>query len=123
MSGLPPNLPSGSHVWHPFTQMQGWPDERAPVIVAGEGEFLVDSDGRRYIDGISSLWCNVHGHRHPRIDEAVRRQLDRVAHSTMLGLSHPGAEELARRLVQIAPGANGRPGPLSRVFYYDTGTT
>jgi adenosylmethionine-8-amino-7-oxononanoate aminotransferase len=112
-----------SHVWHPFTQMQAWPDERAPVIVAGEGEFLVDADGQRYIDGISSLWCNVHGHRHARIDEAVRRQLDRVAHSTMLGLSHPGAEELARRLVEIAPGANGRHGPLSRVFYSDSGST
>jgi adenosylmethionine-8-amino-7-oxononanoate aminotransferase len=104
--------------------MEGWRDERAPVIVAGEGEHLVDAEGRRYIDGISSLWCNVHGHRHPTIDAAVRRQLDRVAHSTMLGLSHPGAEELARRLAAIAPGAgDGRPGPLSRVFYSDSGST
>jgi adenosylmethionine---8-amino-7-oxononanoate aminotransferase len=94
------------------------------MIVSGEGEFLVDANGRHYIDGISSLWCNVHGHRHPRIDRAVRDQLDRVAHSTMLGLSHPGAEELARRLVEIAPGASGRaPGPLTRVFYSDSGST
>src|SRR2546430_17633029 len=113
-----------SHVWHPFTQMRGWAGERARVIVSAEDEFLFDSDGRRYIDGISSLWCNVHGHRHPRIDAAVREQLDRVAHSTMLGLSHPGAEELARRLVRIAPGAtDAEAGPLSRVFYSDSGST
>ncbi len=117
------SLPVASHVWQPFTQMAGWPGEHAPVIVGGEGEFLEAADGRRYIDGISSLWCNVHGHRHPRIDDALRAQLGRVAHSTMLGLSHPGAEELARRLVAIAPGANGRPGPLSRVFYSDNGST
>jgi adenosylmethionine---8-amino-7-oxononanoate aminotransferase len=113
-----------SHVWHPFTQMQAWPAEQAPTIVSADGEYLVDNRGRRFIDGISSLWCNVHGHRHPRIDAAVRDQLERVAHSTMLGLSHPGAEELARRLVALAPGAeNGAPGPLSRVFYSDSGST
>src|SRR6185312_2338247 len=82
-----------------------------------EGAELIDSEGRRYLDGVSSLWCNVHGHRHPAIDEAVRGQLDRVAHSTMLGLSHPGAAELAARLVEIAPAG------LSRVFYSDSGST
>ena len=87
------------------------------MIESAEGAELIDSDGRRYLDGVSSLWCNVHGHRHPAIDEAVREQLDRVAHSTMLGLSHPGAAELAARLVEIAP-----PG-LSRVFYSDSGST
>jgi adenosylmethionine-8-amino-7-oxononanoate aminotransferase len=111
-----PKAPT-SAVWHPFTQMQGFASEGAPVIESGEGAWLVDTDGRRYIDGVSSLWCNVHGHRHPRIDAAVREQLDRVAHTTMLGLSHPGAEELAHRLVAIAPGA------LSRVFYSDSGST
>lgn len=116
-------LPSDSHVWHPFTQMRGWAGEQAPTIVSGEGEYLVDSRGRRYIDGISSLWCNVHGHRHPRIDAALRNQLDQVAHSTMLGLSHPGAEELARRLVAIAPGSGDGAGPLSWVFYSDSGST
>ena len=95
MSSPPPR----SHVWHPFTQMRGFEGEEAPVIESADGEWLVDTEGRRYIDGISSLWCNVHGHRHPRIDTAVREQLDRVAHTTMLGLSHPGGEELARRLV------------------------
>ena len=99
-----------THLWHPFTQMRGWRHEHAPVDRVRRGRAGSSTrTGRRYIDGVSSLWCNVHGHRHPRIDAAVRAQLDRVAHSTMLGLSHPGAEELARRLVAIAPGlADGR---------------
>jgi adenosylmethionine---8-amino-7-oxononanoate aminotransferase len=105
------------HVWHPFTQQQGWSAEDAPIIERAEGTDLIDVDGRRYIDGVSSLWCTVHGHRHPDIDAAVRDQLDRVAHSTMLGLTHPAAIELAERLVRIAP-----PG-LSRVFYSDSGST
>jgi adenosylmethionine-8-amino-7-oxononanoate aminotransferase len=105
------------HVWHPFTQQQGWSEEEPLVIERAEGSHVIDAAGRRYIDGTSSLWCNVHGHRHPAIDAAVREQLDRVAHSTMLGLSHPGATELAARLVAIAP-----PG-LSRVFYSDSGST
>ena len=67
------------------------------MIERGEGTDLIASDGRRYIDGISSLWCNVHGHRHPGIDKAIRHELDRIAHSTMLGLSHPLAAELAER--------------------------
>ena len=96
---------------------------RRPSIERAEGVWLVDTDGRRYIDGVSSLWCNVHGHRHPDIDAAVREQLDRVAHTTMLGLSHPGAEELAQRLVAIAPGRAQAPGPLSRVFFSDSGST
>ena len=99
------------HVWHPFTQQLGWASEDAPIIERAEGTDLIDTDGRRYIDGVSSLWCNVHGHRHPEIDAAVRAQLDRVAHSTMLGLSHPAAIELAERLVGIAP-----PGPESRLL-------
>ncbi|HSK50180.1 MAG TPA: adenosylmethionine--8-amino-7-oxononanoate transaminase, partial [Solirubrobacterales bacterium] len=105
------------HVWHPFTQQQGWTDETPLMIESGEGCHLIDVDGNRYIDGVSSLWCTVHGHRHPALDAAVRDQLDKVAHSTMLGLSHPGAAELAGRLVEIAP-----PG-LSRVFYSDSGST
>jgi len=105
------------YVWHPFTQQRGWEGERQLIIQSGEGTDLIDVDGNRYIDGVSSLWCNVHGHRHPRIDAAVREQLDNVAHSTMLGLSHPPAIELARRLVEIAPRG------LSRVFYSDSGST
>jgi adenosylmethionine-8-amino-7-oxononanoate aminotransferase len=105
------------HLWHPFTQQQGWAEEEPLLIERGEGSYVIDVDGRRYIDGTSSLWCNIHGHRHPEIDRAVGEQLGRIAHSTMLGLSHPGAAELAARLVAIAP-----PG-LSRVFYSDSGST
>jgi len=104
-------------LWHPFTQQRSWTEEPPLIVERAEGTDLIDTDGRRYIDGVSSLWCNVHGHRHPRIDAAVRDQLDRVAHSTMLGLSHPAAIELARRLVELAP-----PG-LTRVFYSDSGST
>ncbi len=105
------------HLWHPFTQQQAWCEEGPLMIERAEGSYLVDEGGRRYLDGVSSLWCTVHGHRHPGIDAAVAGQLGRVAHSTMLGLSHPGAAELAGRLVDLAP-----PG-LSRVFYSESGST
>src|SRR5688500_10759653 len=106
-----------THLWHPFTQQRGWEQEAPVMIERGEGSLLYDTDGNAYIDGVSSLWCNVHGHRHPVIDAAVRAQLDRVAHSTMLGLSHPPAVQLAERLAELAP-----PG-LERVFYSDNGST
>src|SRR5918992_2907215 len=106
-----------AHLWHPFTQQRGWVEEEPLIVERGEGTDLIDVDGRRYIDGVSSLWCNVHGHAHPRIDAAVRDQLDRVAHSTMLGLSHRPGIELARRLAEIAPAG------LTRVFYSDSGST
>jgi adenosylmethionine---8-amino-7-oxononanoate aminotransferase len=106
-----------ARLWHPFTQQRGWEAEDPVIVERAEGCELVDADGRRYLDGVSSLWCNVHGHRHPRIDAALRAQLDRVAHTTMLGLTHPPAIELAERLVAIAP-----PG-LTRVFYSDSGST
>jgi adenosylmethionine---8-amino-7-oxononanoate aminotransferase len=105
-------------LWHPFTQQRGWEQEEPPLLIdRAEGTTLYDTDGNGYIDGVSSLWCNVHGHRHPKIDGAIRDQLDRVAHSTMLGLSHPGAVELGVRLVELAP-----PG-LTRVFYSESGST
>jgi adenosylmethionine---8-amino-7-oxononanoate aminotransferase len=106
-----------AHLWHPFTQQQGWIEEEPLIVDRAEGTDLIDVQGRRYIDGVSSLWCNVHGHGHPRIDAAVRDQLGRVAHSTMLGLSHRPGIELARQLVELAP-----PG-LTRVFYSDSGST
>ena len=104
-------------LWHPFTQQRGWEDETPVVIERAEGTTLYDAEGNAYIDGVSSLWCNVHGHGHHLIDAAVRIQLERMAHSTMLGLSHRPGIELARRLVEIAPAG------LRRVFYSDNGST
>ena len=104
-------------VWYPFTQMQEFADHSPLIIVAAQGCWLENEQGKRYLDGVSSLWANVHGHRHPVIDMAIREQMNRVAHSTMLGLSHPGGIELARQLVQLAPEG------LSRVFYSDSGAT
>ena len=106
------------HVWHPFTQMQGWmDDEEVLVINKAQGFWLEDTDGRRYLDGISSLWCNMHGHRVEAIDQAVREQLDRVAHSTLLGMANTPSIQLAARLAEITPG------DLDRVFYSDAGAT
>jgi adenosylmethionine-8-amino-7-oxononanoate aminotransferase len=105
------------HLWHPFTQQKGWVEEEPLMIERAEGTDLIDRDGRRYIDGVSSLWCNVHGHRHAGIDAALGEQLGKIAHSTMLGLSHPGGAELAGRLVDLAPDG------LSRVFYSESGST
>lgn len=103
-----------SYVWHGFTQMA----EYEPFIIErAEGCVLTDIDGRQYIDGVSSLWCNVHGHRHPKIDAAVREQLDRVAHFTNLGGSNPTTILLAKRLAEIAP-----PG-LSHVFFCGDGAS
>jgi adenosylmethionine-8-amino-7-oxononanoate aminotransferase len=101
-------------MWHPFTQMAEWD----PLVIAsGDGNYLIDNEGRRYLDGVSSLWCNLHGHRHPRLDRALRDQLDRVAHVTFLGLSHEPGIRLGAALVDVAPAG------LSRVFYSDSGST
>jgi len=101
-------------MWHPFTQMAEW----SPLMIAsGEGNYLVDSDGKRYLDGVSSLWCNLHGHRHPRLDRALREQLDRIAHTTFLGLTHEPAIRLGAALLEVAPAG------LTRVFYSDSGST
>jgi len=105
------------YLWHPFTQMKDYEAQEPLIVERAEGVYLVDIYGRRYIDGVSSLWVNVHGHRHPSIDRAVREQLERVAHSTLLGLSNPPAIELAKKLVEISPEG------LTRVFYSDNGAT
>lgn len=107
------------HVWHPFSPMLEYLSEKPHplMIVAAEDCHLIDSGGRRYIDGTASLWVNIHGHRRPELDQAVRRQLNRVAHSTLLGLSNEPSALLARELAQITP-----PG-LSRVFFSDNGST
>ncbi len=104
-------------LWHPFTQMADWEKDAPLIIERGEGNYLFDTEGRKYFDGVSSLWVNLFGHGRREIDEAVRAQLDRMAHSTFLGLSHPPAIELAEKLLAVAP-----PG-LSRVFYSDNGST
>ena len=92
--------------------------EYEPLLIErGTGCTLIDLDGRQYIDGVSSLWCNLHGHRHPKLDEALRKQLEKIAHTTSLGASNPTTVLLARRLVEIAP-----PG-LAHVFFSDDGAT
>ena len=108
-----------AYVWHPFTQMRDWNDPAHPpiVIVEGEGALLKAEDGREYLDGNSSIWTNLHGHRHPVIDQALRDQLDRIAHSSFLGLTNDVAARLARELVEIT-GLDG-----AKVFFSDDGST
>ena len=97
--------------------MQEWEQEKPLIIEKGKGSYLIDTDGKKYLDGTSSIWVNLHGHRHPALDRAIKKQLDKIAHSTFLGLSNPPAIQLARELIRIAP-----PG-LTRVFYSDNGST
>lgn len=104
-------------LWHPFTQMRDWLTDQPLIIERAEGNYLIDDLGRRYLDGVSSLWVTVHGHRKKEIDDAIRAQLDRVAHSTLLGLASVPSIELAKKLIAIAPKG------LSRVFYSDSGST
>ena len=104
-------------IWHPFTQMKDYIKEVPLIVERGEGSYLVDIDGKRYLDGVSSLWVNLHGHRKKKIDDAIRNQLDQVAHSTLLGISNVPAIELAKELVEIAPAG------LRKVFYSDNGST
>jgi adenosylmethionine-8-amino-7-oxononanoate aminotransferase len=105
------------YLWHPFTQMKEWVAEEPCIISEGDGHYLIDVHGKKYLDGVSSLWCNVHGHRKKEIDDAVKAQLDRIAHSTLLGLSHVPGIQLAEKLIAIAPKG------LQRVFYSDNGAT
>jgi len=109
-----------AHTWHPFTQMKDWcAAEHEPIVlVGGEGAILRDSRGREYLDGNSSIWTNIHGHAHPAITRAIRKQLDRVAHVSFLGTTNAPAAELARRLVSLFP-----PDSLTRVFFSDDGST
>ncbi len=102
------------HHWHAFTQMA----EYEPLVIArAEGCRLIDVDGREYLDGVASMWCNVHGHRHPRIDAAIRQQLDRIAHSTSLGMGCDTTARLAKRLADLAPGN------LAHVFFSSDGSS
>ncbi len=107
-------------VWHPFTNMREWcaPEHEPLVLVEGHGALLRDSRGREYIDGNSSIWTNIHGHNHPHINAAIRRQIDRVAHTSFLGFTNPAAIELARAIVDLF-----QTDSLSRVFFSDDGST
>lgn len=105
------------HLWHPFTQMQDWLAEEPLIVDEAEGVHLVDTKGRRYLDGVSSLWCNVHGHRVKAIDDAIRAQLERVGHSTLLGLASTASIEAAEELLRWTPQG------LTRVFFSDAGAT
>lgn len=105
------------YIWHPFTQMEEWLQSDPLIIERAEGNYLIDTEGRRYLDGVSSLWVNVHGHRKEQIDTAIREQLNKVAHSTLLGLAGVPSIELAEKLAGITP-----PG-LDKVFYSDSGST
>lgn len=109
-----------AHSWHPFTQMREWcdPSHEPLQLVRGEGSYLFDDNGRRYLDGNSSIWTNLHGHRHPALDAALREQLDRVAHTSYLGSAHPPGSLLAHKLSQLWPGNS-----LPRVFFSDDGST
>ncbi len=105
------------HVWHPFTQMQDWERDQPIVITRGEGAWLIDSDGKRYLDGVASMWTNVHGHCRRELNEALKAQVDRLEHSTLLGLAGEQSIILARRLAEITPAG------LDRFFYSDNGST
>src|SRR5678816_2438228 len=109
-----------AHTWHPFTQMRDWcaPEHEPLMLVSGKGAVLRDSEGREYLDGNSSIWTNLHGHRHPKIDAAIRAQLRRVAHTSFLGFTTPSAAQLAAELVALFPRST-----LSRVFFSDDGST
>jgi len=105
------------YIWHPFTQMKGWVENPQLVIERGEGVMLYDTEGKAYYDGISSLWVNIHGHHRPEIDQAIKEQLDLIAHTTLLGLVNKPSAEFAEKLVKATP--NG----LNKVFYSDDGST
>ncbi|HTB22263.1 MAG TPA: adenosylmethionine--8-amino-7-oxononanoate transaminase [bacterium] len=105
-------------VWHPFTQMRDWLADPEPLVISrGEGATLFDSEGLPYLDAVSSLWVTVHGHGHPRLKAALNRQMDKLDHSTLLGLANEPSIELAAALVQAAPKG------LEKVFYSDSGST
>jgi len=113
-----------SFIWHPFTQMKEWLEEKPLIITEGKGCFLKDIYGKWYLDGVSSLWVNIHGHRREEVDAAVREQLDKIAHSTLLGLSNVPSIKLAEKLIAIAEQSFSYSNKkLTKVFYSDNGST
>ncbi len=105
------------YLWHPFTQMKDWVENEQLVIEKGKGSYLFDTKGNKYLDGVSSLWVTVHGHRKKEIDAAIKKQIDKISHSTLLGLGSVPSIELAKELVKITPKR------LNKVFYSDNGST
>lgn len=112
------------YVWHPFTQMRDWLRSEPLVIASGKGAVLRDTKGKEYLDGNASIWTNVHGHAHPKINAAIQRQLKKISHSSALGLANEPASFLAERLVKAANnGKNGKSKHFAKVFYSDDGST
>ena len=105
------------YIWHPFTQMKEYKEDEPIVIEDSDGVYLIDSDGNRYIDGVSSLWVNIHGHKVKKIDEAIKKQIDKIAHSTLLGVTNPSAAILAKKLIDIVPEG------LKKIFYSSDGAS
>ena len=105
------------YIWHPFTQMKEYAKEDPVVIEDSDGVYLIDSDGKRYIDGVSSLWVNIHGHKVEKIDDALKKQLNKNSHSTLLGVTNPSASILAKKLIDIVPKG------LRKVFYSGDGAS
>ena len=105
------------HLWHPFTQMKEWMEEIPVIVERGKGIYLIDTEGNQYIDGVASMWTNVHGHNRKEINDAITAQLNKIAHSTLLGYANVPAIQLAKKLVEITPRG------LNRVFYSDDGAT
>ncbi|MDI6714984.1 MAG: adenosylmethionine--8-amino-7-oxononanoate transaminase [Thermodesulfovibrio sp.] len=112
-----------NYIWHPFTQMKYWLQEEPTIIVEGKDCFIKDIDGKWYLDGVSSLWVNIHGHRRTEIDEALKAQLDKIAHSTLLGLSNEPSIVLAKKLAELLENALPWGEPLKKIFYSDNGST
>ncbi len=111
------SLKDKKYLWHPFTQQREWvKNDDITIIARGKGTYLYDVKGKKYLDGVSSLWCNVHGHKVPEIDRAIKEQLKKIAHSTLLGSSNEPSILLAERLIKLAPKG------LTRVFYSDSGS-
>lgn len=110
-------------IWHPFTQMKLWLNEELTIFIEGRDCFLKDIDGKWYLDGVSSLWVNIHGHRRPEIDEAVRNQLDKLAHSTLLGACNEPSIVLAKKMADLLREKLRWGEPLTKIFYSDNGST
>ena len=105
------------YIWHPFTQMKEYKEEDPLVIEDADGVYLIDSEGNKYIDGVSSLWVNIHGHKAEKINNAIKKQVDKIAHSTLLGITNPSASILAKKLIDISPTG------LKKVFYSGDGAS